>query len=71
MQGGVSFRYDVINGLYKSICFGIVTTWVAVYQGMSCMPTADGIGRATTRTVVYASLIVLGLDFMLTAMMMR
>ena len=70
MQDGVSFHFDVLNGLYKSIVFGIVATWIALYQGMACIPTAEGIGRATTRTVVYASLAVLGLDFILTAMMM-
>jgi len=70
MQGGVSFHADVLNGIYKSIVFGIVATWIALYQGMACVPTAEGIGRATTRTVVYASLAILGLDFILTAMMM-
>ena len=70
MQSGVSFHFDVLNGLYKSMVFGVVATWIALYQGMACVPTAEGIGRATTRTVVYASLAILGLDFMLTAMMM-
>jgi len=70
MQDGVSFRYDAINGLYKSMFFGVITTWIALYQGMACVPTAVGIGQATTRTVVYASLAVLGVDFILTAMMM-
>ncbi len=70
MQSGVSFRLDVLNGLYKSVVFGIVSTWIALYQGMACVPTAEGIGRATTRTVVYASLAILGLDFILTAIMM-
>jgi phospholipid/cholesterol/gamma-HCH transport system permease protein len=44
-------------------------TWIAVFQGYDCEPTSEGIGRATTRTVVYASLAVLGLDFILTALM--
>ena len=70
MQNGVAFYDDVIKGIYKSIAFGIVATWVAVYQGYECTPTAEGIAKATTRTVVYASLIVLGLDFVMTAMMM-
>ena len=70
MQSSVVFSDDVLNGLYKSIVFGIVTTWIAVYQGNACIPTAEGIGRATTRTVVYSSLAILGLDFILTAMMM-
>lgn len=70
MQSGVFFDSDVMNGLYKSIVFAVVATWIAVYQGNACIPTAEGIGRATTRTVVIASLAVLGLDFILTAMMM-
>lgn len=70
MEAAVDFRIDVVNGIIKSIVFGIVVTWISVYQGYSAVPTAEGIGRATTRTVVYSSLIVLGLDFVLTAMMM-
>ena len=70
MQSGVSFYHDVLNGIYKAVAFGILATWIALYQGYNCVPTAEGIGRATTRTVVYASLAILGLDFILTAMMM-
>lgn len=70
MQGSVNFRIDVVNGIIKSIVFGIVITWIAVYQGFATQPTAEGIGRATTRCVVFASLAVLGLDFVLTALMM-
>lgn len=70
MQNAVSFREDILNGLIKSVVFGIAITWIAVYQGYDCVPTAEGISRATTRTVVYASLAILGLDFILTAMMM-
>ena len=51
------------------LLFGLVVTWVAVFQGYDCEPTSEGISRATTRTVVYASLAVLGLDFILTALM--
>ncbi len=51
------------------IVFAFVVTWIAVYQGYDCEPTSEGISRATTRTVVYASLAVLGLDFILTALM--
>jgi phospholipid/cholesterol/gamma-HCH transport system permease protein len=69
MQQNVDFNKDVLNGVIKSIVFGTVITWIAVYQGTECTPTADGIGRATTRTVVYASLATLGLDFFLTAVM--
>jgi phospholipid/cholesterol/gamma-HCH transport system permease protein len=70
MQSGVHFYDDVIKGLYKNLAFGVVAMWIAVYQGNNCVPTAEGIGRATTRTVVYASVAILGLDFILTAMMM-
>lgn len=70
MQSSVEFREDIINGLIKSLVFGFVVTWIALYQGYFCVPTAEGIGRATTRTVVYASLAILGLDFVLTAMML-
>ena len=70
MQSGVHFYDDVVKGLYKNLVFGVVAMWIAVYQGNNCVPTAEGIGRATTRTVVYASVAILGLDFILTAMMM-
>jgi phospholipid/cholesterol/gamma-HCH transport system permease protein len=69
MQNSVSFREDVLNGLIKSLAFAFVVTWIAVFQGYDCEPTSEGISRATTRTVVYASLAVLGLDFILTALM--
>lgn len=69
MQASVDFRVDVINGLIKSVVFGFVVSWIAVFQGYDTVPTAAGISRATTRTVVYSSLAVLGLDFVLTAVM--
>ena len=69
MQSAVDFQDDVVNGLIKSVVFGTVITWIAVFQGMDCPPTSEGIGRATTRTVVYSSLAILGLDFFLTAVM--
>ncbi|WP_017937178.1 lipid asymmetry maintenance ABC transporter permease subunit MlaE [Zestomonas thermotolerans] len=69
MQNSVSFHEDVLNGLIKSLVFAWVVTWIAVFQGYDCEPTSEGISRATTRTVVYASLAVLGLDFILTALM--
>lgn len=69
MQRSVDFHGDVINGLVKSLVFAVVVTWIAVFQGYDCEPTSEGIGRATTRTVVYASLAILGLDFVLTALM--
>ncbi|AUM14061.1 lipid asymmetry maintenance ABC transporter permease subunit MlaE [Ketobacter alkanivorans] len=69
MQSSVEWGDDVMNGFIKSVVFGIVVTWVAVFQGYDTVPTSEGISRATTRTVVYASLAVLGLDFILTAVM--
>lgn len=69
MQASVDFHADVVNGLLKSVVFGLVVTWIAVYQGYDAEPTSAGIANATTRSVVYSSLAVLGLDFVLTAMM--
>lgn len=69
MQNSVQFTEDVLNGVIKSIVFAFVVTWIAVFQGYDCEPTSEGISRATTKTVVYASLAVLGLDFILTALM--
>lgn len=71
MQSSVDFRLDIINGIIKSVVFGIIVSWIAVYQGYSAKPTSAGIAIATTRSVVYSSLAVLGLDFILTAMMIR
>jgi phospholipid/cholesterol/gamma-HCH transport system permease protein len=69
MQGGVDVWKDVGNGIVKSVVFGVTVTFVAVYQGYEAQPTPEGVSRATTRTVVVASLAVLALDFVLTAMM--
>lgn len=69
MQDAVSFSEDVINGAIKSICFAFVVILIAVYQGYECYPNSEGISRATTRTVVLGSLSILGLDFLLTAIM--
>lgn len=69
MQSAVDFQSDVVNGLLKSGIFGIAVAWIAVFQGYFAVPTSAGIASATTRSVVYASLVVLGLDFVLTAMM--
>lgn len=69
MQHAVDFNADVLNGVIKSVIFGLLVVWIAVYQGYSCIPTAAGIGYATTRTVVYSSLAILGADFLLTAVM--
>ncbi len=69
MQSRVDFDEDIMNGVIKSIVFGVVVTWIAVFEGYDAVPTSAGVSRATTRTVVYASLAVLGLDFVLTALM--
>ncbi len=69
MQAKVDFNDDIVNGVIKSIAFGVVTTWIAIYEGYASVPTSEGVGSATTRTVVYSSLTVLGLDFILTALM--
>ncbi|KTD68831.1 MULTISPECIES: lipid asymmetry maintenance ABC transporter permease subunit MlaE [Legionella] len=69
MQAAVDFRIDVLSGIIKSLVFAFVVTWISVFQGFECVPTAEGISQATTKTVVYSSLAVLGLDFLLTAMM--
>ncbi len=69
MQGGVDVFADVGNGVIKSVVFGLTVTFVALLQGYTCQPTPEGVAQATTRTVVVASLAVLALDFVLTAMM--
>ena len=69
MQDAVDLREDILNGVIKSFVFGIAVTWIAVFEGYDTVPTSEGISRATTRTVVNSSLAVLGLDFILTALM--
>ncbi|MFH0344418.1 MAG: lipid asymmetry maintenance ABC transporter permease subunit MlaE [Chromatiales bacterium] len=69
MQSAVDFQDDILNGVIKSFVFGIAVTWIAVFEGYDTTPTSQGISRATTRTVVNSSLAVLGLDFVLTALM--
>ena len=71
MQSAVDFRNDVINGVIKSVVFGIAVTWIAVFEGYEAPPTAEGVSRATTRTVVTSALVILALDFVLTAFMFR
>ena len=69
MQAKVDLREDILNGVIKSIVFGIVATWIALFEGYDAVPTSEGVSRATTRTVVHTALAVLGLDFVLTALM--
>lgn len=68
MQNGVDFRGDILNGVIKSVVFGFVVSWIAVFEGYDAVPTSEGVAGATNRTVVYSSLAVLALDFILTAL---
>jgi phospholipid/cholesterol/gamma-HCH transport system permease protein len=70
MQNGVDFHDDILNGVIKSAVFGVVVSWIAVFEGYDAVPTSEGVSRATNRTVVYSSLAVLGLDFIMTALML-
>ena len=69
MQGTVDFRQDILNGVIKSVVFGVAVTAIALFEGYDAPPTAEGVSGATTRTVVTSSLAILGLDFVLTAFM--
>lgn len=69
MQNGVELFADVLNGIIKSVVFGFVITWVALFEGYHATPTSEGVSRATTRTVVTSSLAILGGDYILTALM--
>ena len=69
MQDKVDLFDDVWNGVLKSLVFGVVVTWIAIFEGYDAIPTSEGVSRATTRTVVHSSLAVLGLDFILTGLM--
>jgi phospholipid/cholesterol/gamma-HCH transport system permease protein len=69
MQSQVDFYDDILNGIIKSIVFGFVISWIALFEGYDAEPTSAGVARATTRTVVHASLLVLGLDLALTMVM--
>ena len=69
MQDAVDVYDDINNGVIKSLVFGVVVTWIAIFEGYDAIPTSEGVSRATTRTVVHSALAVLGLDFVLTALM--
>jgi phospholipid/cholesterol/gamma-HCH transport system permease protein len=69
MQANVDFQNDIVDGAIKSIVFGFACTMIALFEGFDAPPTAEGVSRATTRTVVISSLAVLGLDFILTSFM--
>jgi phospholipid/cholesterol/gamma-HCH transport system permease protein len=68
MQNGVDFADDIVNGFFKSVVFGLVVSWIAVFEGYDAVPTSEGVSRATNHTVVYSSLAVLALDFVMTAL---
>lgn len=69
MQAKLDFQDDIVNGIIKSVVFGFVTTWIALFEGYDSIPTSEGVSRATTRTVVNSAFSILGLDFILTALM--
>jgi phospholipid/cholesterol/gamma-HCH transport system permease protein len=71
MQAAVDYREDILNGVIKSAVFGVIVSWIAVFEGYDCEPTAEGVSGATTRTVVTSSLAILAADFILTAFMFR
>ncbi|MDX1572939.1 MAG: lipid asymmetry maintenance ABC transporter permease subunit MlaE [Methylophaga sp.] len=69
MQAKTDWYEDILNGVIKSIVFGFVVTWIALFEGYDATPTSEGVGRSTTRTVVHSAFAILGLDFVLTALM--
>ena len=71
MHAAVDFRYDVLNGFVKSVVFGVAISIIATFEGFDADPTAEGVARATTRTVVTSALAVLLLDLILTGFMLR
>lgn len=71
MQAAVDFREDILNGVIKSVVFGVAVSFIAVFEGYDSPPTAEGVSGATTRTVVTSALAILALDFILTAFMFR
>lgn len=71
MQSAVDFQHDVLNGVIKSVVFGVAVTVISLFEGFDAPPTAEGVSGATTRTVVQSSLAILLLDVILTAFMFR
>ncbi|HET7775579.1 MAG TPA: lipid asymmetry maintenance ABC transporter permease subunit MlaE, partial [Azospira sp.] len=71
MQASVDFREDILNGVIKSVVFGAAVSLIAVFEGYDSVPTAEGVSRAITRTVVTSALVILALDFVLTSFMFR
>jgi len=71
MQAAVDFREDIVNGVIKSVVFGVIVSLIAVFEGYDAQPTAEGVSSATTRTVVESALTILAADFVLTVFMFR
>ncbi|HET7307932.1 MAG TPA: lipid asymmetry maintenance ABC transporter permease subunit MlaE [Gammaproteobacteria bacterium] len=71
MRANVALVNDILNGFFKAIIFGGVVTMIALFEGYNAWPTAEGVGRATTRTVVISSITIFALDYILTAFMYR
>lgn len=69
MQSAINWKTDMGYGLIKSVVFAFAVVWIALFNGYDAAPTSEGISQATTSTVVEASLVILGLDFILTAIM--
>ncbi len=69
MQATIDFHEDIVNGVIKSVVFGFVVSWISLFEGYDAIPTSEGVSRATTRTVVNSAFAILGLDFILTALM--
>ena len=69
MQANVDLRTDVLNGVIKSVVFGVAVTLIALFEGFDAPPTAEGVSYAVTRTVVTSALAILALDFVLTSFM--
>jgi phospholipid/cholesterol/gamma-HCH transport system permease protein len=71
MQAAVDFRHDIVNGIIKSVVFGVAVSAIATFEGYEAPPTAEGVSGATTRTVVSSSLAILALDLVMTAFMLK
>ncbi|MBT7410445.1 MAG: ABC transporter permease, partial [Methylococcales bacterium] len=70
IQSKIDFNDDLLNGLLKSFVFGVIVSWLAVFEGYDTVPTSSGISHATTRTVVHSAIAILAVDFILTALML-
>ncbi|QWF71169.1 lipid asymmetry maintenance ABC transporter permease subunit MlaE [Methylomonas paludis] len=69
MQSSIDFQEDILNGVIKSVVFGFIVSWIALFEGYDAVPTSEGVSRSTTRTVVNSAFAILGIDFILTALM--